>query len=102
MNSIQVCEIVVKTKSFCLFKRNEETKEYSVKYWDEMLDWDEAEIEFQARMPENKSKKGYTLLDGFTANAIMTVYNAAKPEIQEKMKNLGILTLSNLAFKFVK
>ncbi len=48
-------------------------------------------------------KKGWILLDGFSASAVSKVYDAIeKPENREKFAKLPIMKAISIAFQFVK
>ena len=47
-------------------------------------------------------KKGWTYLDNFTKSAMRAVYNAMKPEQQEKYDNIFFLRLVDFTWKVLK
>ena len=44
-------------------------------------------------------KKGWIYLDSFTASHVTNVYNAVKPEYQEKLSKLSLLRLIDVCWK---
>ncbi len=48
------------------------------------------------------SKKGWMLMDAFTASALLAVFNALKPESQARFDNIPLGKLVDFAWKQVK
>lgn len=48
------------------------------------------------------SKRGWFVLDSFSASAIVAVWNALNEENRAKFERLHVVSMAKLAFKFVK
>ena len=46
-------------------------------------------------------KKGWMILDSFTASAIMACFNAVNADTQERMKRAPVTKLSAICFQYV-
>lgn len=58
--------------------------------------------QYDAKPMFTGSKKGWMLVDSFTASAVLQVFNAIGPENQEKMKKLPLLKMVDISWKLVK
>lgn len=85
MTSIEVARETV-TNGCTLFrfrKGTEKSPEYDCKPW-------------------NGNKRGWIILDSFSASAIVAVYDHLSPENQAKYQNLPIAKMAEIAFKLCK
>lgn len=48
------------------------------------------------------NKKGWVVLDGFTASAMLAIYNGLKPENQDKFNLISLPKLIDFTWKHVK
>jgi hypothetical protein len=88
MKITQIIKDIVDTKSACMIrKRNGEHVKGS-----------DYEYDVKPLLTGNK-RKGWIILDLTTANAMLTVYNAIKPENQAKFNQLHVLTLVDFTWK---
>lgn len=58
--------------------------------------------QYDAKPYGGGSKRGWVILDGFTASAIVQVYDALKPENQAKYAAFPIQKMAAIAFKLMK
>ena len=86
MNAIECCQIVLdnKTAKLLRVKKDSENFEYDIK-----------------DMFSGNNKKWF-VLDLFSASAVISVFNAVKPELKEKMKTCSIEKLCHIAFKVMR
>lgn len=88
MKITQIIKDIVDTKSACMIR---ERKGEHVKGSD-------YEYDVKPLLTGNK-RKGWMILDLTTANAMLTVYNAIKPENQAKFNQLHVLRLVDFTWK---
>lgn len=58
-------------------------------------------IQYDVKELFSGKKKGWTVLDGFTASAMLTVYNALEKKSQEKYDTVSLSKLLNFTWKHV-
>lgn len=47
------------------------------------------------------NKRGWVILDAFSASAIVTVHGALSPEAQKKLEGLGLIKAVDICFKLI-
>lgn len=58
-------------------------------------------IQYDVKPIFTGSKKGWIMLDTFTASAMLAVYNGLRPEMQEKFDKISLPRLIDFTWKHV-
>lgn len=83
MKFIDCAKKVVEEKSYMLIRNRKNSNEYDVKAGE-------------------GSKRGWTYLDGYSASAVVNVYNALNLENKLKFESLSALKAINVAFRLIQ
>ena len=73
------------------------------KMFDTMLSFDRTNLVDRQNKVIKDPKSGRKMrVDGYTANAIIKVYDALNNQNKKKFANVGLMKMQSIAFKFVK
>lgn len=87
MTGIEVARLVASTKGAHLFRQRRDVTDRH---------------EYDVKEIFTGNKRGWTLLDLFSASAICSVWDALKPENQEKYARMNLPAMASTAFKLLK
>lgn len=85
MNSIQLCKKVLTDGAMLIRPRKGASP-----------------LQYDAKELFTGKKKGWAILDAFTAGAIVACYNAVQPKTQAAMEKTSITKLASICFKYVR
>jgi hypothetical protein len=89
MTASEIIKQVVETKG-CILIRNRKEDHLKGTSWN-----------YDVKDPFQGNKKGWTMIDLTTANAMLTVYRALRPDLQIKFNNIHFQKLVDFTWKHI-
>ena len=82
MKLSEICKLVVEENTMIYYKYNKSAKTYTVRV-------------------NGGNKRGWTLLDNFSASAVLTIWNHVNDENKAKLDSMSVEQALEIAFKII-